>query len=496
MTSETNPKRPGGKRERRRTEAEKKRLVRRRILIAAIVILAVVVGLVIAYNAMFRRPEVGGEGLEPGEEELTGTQPKVSGKRKTDDFYTFLLMGRDTGGGGNTDTMMLISYNVTDQEMNVMSLPRDTMVNVPWDIKKLNSVYNYYGGGDKGIAAIKEEVSDLVGFVPDYEIVVEWEAVGKLVEAIGGVYFDVPFDMDYEDPTQDLYIHLKAGYQKLNGEQAMGLIRWRHNNSYSVQYPNGDLGRIQTQQEFMKAVIEQTLQLENAGKIMEFAKIFSENVSTDLSVQNLFWLGKEAILGGLTMDNVNFITMPCKGASVWSRTVHNYQSYVVPMVDELLEVVNESFNPFVEEVTENEIDVMIVNSDGSLSATSGKVEDTKAATSTKPAVTDNGSGSSNGNSSNSGGNTSSSPSVSPSPSPSHSNSGGSTVTEEPTHSGTTSQPPEESTPVTSSPSEEPSTSPSTPVESPPAANDSAPEQSAASDGGTAASAAVTAAAAE
>ena len=483
MTSETNPKRPVGKRERRRTEAEKKRLVRRRILIAVIAVLAVVVALVIAYNALFHRPDPGGETLGPGEEELTGTQPKVSGERKTEDFYTFLLMGRDTGGGGNTDTMMLISYNVTDQELNVMSLPRDTMVNVPWDIKKLNSVYNYYGGGDDGIAAIKEEVSDLVGFVPDYEIIVEWEAVGELVEAIGGVYFEVPFDMDYEDPTQDLYIHLKAGYQKLNGEDAMGLIRWRHNNDYSVQYPNGDLGRIQTQQEFMKAVIEQTLQLENAGKIMEFAKIFSEKVTTDLTVQNLFWLGKEAILGGLTMDSVNFITMPCKGASVWSRTVGNYQSYVVPVVDELLDVVNESFNPFVEEVTENEIDVMIVNSDGSLSATSGKVEDTKAATASKPAVTDSGSSGSENESA------TPSPTVSPTPSPSQSAPGGSTETEEPVHTETASPPAE-------SPDQEPSASPSAPVESPPASQDPLPEQSAASDGGTAAGTADSTAAAE
>ena len=450
MTSETNPKRPSGKREKRRTEAEKKQIVRRRILIAAIAVLAVLVALIVAYHALFHRPDP--DAKDPGTTESvdpTGTQPKVSGERKTEDFYTFLVMGRDTGGGGNTDTMMLISYNVTDQKLNVMSLPRDTMVNVPWDIKKLNSVYNYYGGGDKGIAAVKEEVSDLVGFVPDYEVIIEWEAVGKLVEAIGGVYFDVPFDMDYEDPTQDLYIHIKEGYQKLNGEDAMGLIRWRHNNDYSVQYPTGDLGRIQTQQEFLKAVIEQTLQVKNAGKIMEFAEIFSENVTTDLTVQNLFWLGKEAIMGGLTMENVNFITMPSRGASVWSRSVRNYQSYVVPNVDELLEVVNESFNPFVDDVTRNEIDVMIVNSDGSLSATSGRVEDTKATA---------GPSGSNGNSH--GGSSHASPS--PSAQPSHS---ASIPPESPSPSNSI-PPAETSTPPVESPS--PSPSESTPIEPPPA----------------------------
>ena len=79
-----------------------------------------------------------------------------------------------------------------NQEMNVMSIPRDTMVNVNWDVKKINSVYNFNGGGDEGIQALYKEVSELVGFVPDYSVVVEWEAVGKLVDAIGGVYYDVP----------------------------------------------------------------------------------------------------------------------------------------------------------------------------------------------------------------------------------------------------------------------------------------------------------------
>ena len=363
------------------TPEQRQKKIRKRILIAAIAVLAVIVALIVVYNAMFRRPDVE-EQVDPVPTDtmldLTGMQPKAGGKRRTEDFYTFLVMGRDTGGGGNTDTLLLVSYNVTDQQLSVMSLPRDIMVNVPWDIKKLNTVYNFYGGGEKGLTAVKEEVADLVGFVPDYEVIVEWEAVGELVEAIGGVWFDVPFDMDYEDPTQDLSIHLKKGYQQLSGEQAMGLIRWRHNNSYSVQYPNGDLGRIQTQQEFLKAVIKEALQVKNAAKIMEFSEIFSDNVTTDLSVQNLFWLGKAAILGGLDMENVRFVTMPYEGKAVWSRSVKNYQSYVVPKAAELLELINTHFNPFEHEVSLNEVDLMGVNRDGTLTSTSGKVEDTKA----------------------------------------------------------------------------------------------------------------------
>ena len=66
---------------------------------------------------------------------------------------------------------------MTNQKATVMSIPRDTMVNVSWDIKKINSVYNTYGGGDRGIQALYKEISQLVGFEPDYQVIVEWEAV-------------------------------------------------------------------------------------------------------------------------------------------------------------------------------------------------------------------------------------------------------------------------------------------------------------------------------
>ena len=109
----------------------------------------------------------------------------------------------------------------------------DTMINESWDIKKINSVYNVYGGGEKGIQALYKEVAQLVGFEPDFRVIVEWEAVGKLGDAIGGVYFDVPYNMDYHDPYQDLVIEQAKGYRLLNGDDAMQVIRWRKNDADS-----------------------------------------------------------------------------------------------------------------------------------------------------------------------------------------------------------------------------------------------------------------------
>ena len=216
---------------------------------------------------------------------------------------------------------------------------------------------------------------------------VEWEAVGELVDAIGGVEFDVPIDMNYDDPTQNLHIHLSAGLQDIDGDKAMQLLRWRKNsdaygNVYGG-YPNGDLGRIETQQAFLKAVIEKCLNSISLGTIPKMAQIFLDNVDTNgsLTVNNLAWFAKEAIVGGLSMENVHFMTLPNRGASVYSRTYHNYQSYVTPIPDEMLELVNTCFNPYLEDIELNELDLMQVNEDGSLSSTRGHVEDTKA---TKP----------------------------------------------------------------------------------------------------------------
>ena len=362
-------------------------------LLAAAIVLAAVLLAVVAWKSVFVKPELPG-GTKPdgtqtenGIDYGDGVQPRVSGQRKSEDDYTVLILGRDTGGGGNTDTMLLASYDITNQKATVMSIPRDTMVNVPWDIKRINSVYNYYGGGEKGIKALYKEISQLVGFEPDYQVIVEWEAVGKIVDAMGGVYFDVPRDMNYEDLVQDLSIHQTKGYRLLSGDDAMQVLRYRHDNRKNgkmLGYPDGDLGRIKTQQGLLKAMIEQLMSLKNITKVNEFIKVFNENVETDLSFQNMLWFAKQAFLGnssGAKLDTaqVNFVTMPNKNVSCWSRVYHSYQSYVTPNAQELLELVNSELSPFVEPSTMSDLDIMSVNSDGSVSSTTGHVEDSKAA---------------------------------------------------------------------------------------------------------------------
>lgn len=386
----------------------KGRLTRQQIiLIVVVVVLAVALGITLAIRSLFVRPELpvrndpqktedlDGDGEPDGPGEIDygeGIRPRGGdGERKSENYWTVLILGRDTGGGGNTDTMLLASYDVTNQKATVMSIPRDTMVNVPWDIKRINSVYNYYGEGEKGIQHLYKEIAQLVGFEPDFQVIVEWDAVGEIVDAIGGVYFDVPRNMNYDDPYQDLHIHQEKGYRLLSGDDAMQVLRYRHDNDLRYGYPEGDVGRIKTQQAFLKAMVEQVLKPKNMTKAGPLIEAFNNNVETDLSFQNILWFAQAAVFGGLKMENINFTTMPhTTRDDVYSRSIDKMtggrqktQSYVIPSAKKLLDLVNNELSPFAEVFTMRDLDIMSVNADGSLSSSTGYVED-KASASPPP----------------------------------------------------------------------------------------------------------------
>lgn len=293
------------------------------------------------------------------------TQPtlpeKVSGERKSKDFYTILVVGTDVASW-STDTMMLVSYDVTNQRATVMSIPRDTLISAFGTEKstRLNTVYAAYGGGERGMSALTAEVSELVGFVPDYRIFISWELVGQMVDAIGGVQYDVPFHMEYDDPAQDLHIYIEKGPQRLNGEQAMQLVRWRKNNAGVQGGGDGsDLTRLRVQQGFLKEVLRQTLQIQNVTRINELAKLFSEHVESDLSFENLLWFATQAIFNGLKVDSVEFITMPL---------LAHYPN-VYPDQTKLLELINTKLSPFQMEVTVYQLDLIYFDENGVMCST-------------------------------------------------------------------------------------------------------------------------------
>ena len=379
-------------------QAQKKKEMRIMIvMIVAAVIMVLAATVVMLYDHWFKEPELPPAGPDqsgapnqsdapPGESVdpdfvMDTLEPKVGGERRSEKIFTILIFGSDEASG-LTDTMMVATYDVTNQKATVMSLPRDTLINSSArpniNAKKLNAVYNVYGQGDEGIDALKNEVSELVGFVPDYYVQIDWALVGEMVDAIGGVWFDNPYHMEYFDPYQNLLIYQEQGYRQISGDAAMQIVRWRHNNpgvpynpGVSKAYIASDLERLNVQHAFLKAVLKQTLQIGNIARIDQIIRLFESRVNSDLDVKNMLWFGSQAVLGGLQVDDVEFCTMPNFLGSYY-QFGQDY-SFVYPNQSQLLEIINSSLNPFVEQVTIRQLDLMSVNADGSLRSSTGRL---------------------------------------------------------------------------------------------------------------------------
>ncbi len=302
-----------------------------------------------------RKPEEDGD----GEQVLTG---------RKEDYFTFLLIGRDTAGGGNTDTLILVSYDVPNSQVNMMSIPRDTVVNVPWSVKKVNSVFNAKESSGGGMEGLKKQVAYLTGVMPDFHVIIEWKAVGEIVKAVGGVDFDVPRNMNYDDDYQNLHIHLNKGMQHLNAEQAMAMLRYRNDNGYKAGY--NDTGRMTTQRDFLKAMAKEVLQLKNMTKIGSFINIFMDNVDTDLKVNELMWFASQAL--GVNLDTMQSSTLPYIDVGKYRG-----EYYFLPNGEEIVPLVNDQFNPYNRPITEKDIQIIARNADGSCYVTNGELLDSR-----------------------------------------------------------------------------------------------------------------------
>ncbi len=206
---------------------------------------------------------------------------------RRDGIYTCLLIGSADMGG--TDTMMLGVFDTGNKTASLISLPRDTVVRVKGENRKLNSVQSV-GGTDLLVST----VSRMLAVPVDYYVEVDTYAFRAIVDKIGGVYFDVPVNMDYDDPYQDLHIHIKKGYQLLNGKQALGVMRCRS------CYASADIGRTQTQRKFLTALAKQTVTLSNVDKVPDLINILSSYVTTDMQLNRMVWFATQAV--GMDLD--------------------------------------------------------------------------------------------------------------------------------------------------------------------------------------------------
>ena len=230
---------------------------------------------------------------------------------------TILLCGTDEDGT-RTDTILLLTLDRAEGSIRLLSIPRDTYAPA-YLVPKINSAYGAVGGGEKGMEQLMEQVKNVVGFLPDAYALVDLTAFVEAVDLLGGLDFDVPMDMDYDDPDQNLFIHLRAGEQHLTGEQLMWVVRFRSG------YANADIGRTEVQRAVLKAAMKQWLRPQTLAALPGLWRIYKENLTTDLSARNLLWMAR-VLLKGMGGD-IEANVLPGYATMVGDASVYMIDTY-------------------------------------------------------------------------------------------------------------------------------------------------------------------------
>ncbi|MFG6319030.1 MAG: LCP family protein [Clostridia bacterium] len=270
------------------------------------------------------------------------------------DTIYILALGVSTDLNSNlTDTIMLCGYNPKTNQAMMLSIPRDTFIgtnkNRARGNDKINSLYA------KGVDKTVEAVEELTGIDIDYYAVINNDLLIQMVDVIGGVDFEVPIDMDYDDPTQDLHIHLKKGMQRIDGEKAEQLLRFRHNNdgsSYPYEYGDNDYGRMRTQREFMKSTMGQVVQTKNLLKSKKILETVMDNLDTDMRIEDILPYIPYTV--DLDFNNIRMEQLPGESElcnKVWVY-IHS-KSKTTELVEDLTNMLE---NGYTQSSTENNID--------------------------------------------------------------------------------------------------------------------------------------------
>ncbi len=303
---------------RRRKKAKKTFFNKKRLtifLISLAVLLTAFVALAGVGEFLFQNDETA--------EELLESVDKETGK------VNALIAGVDRSGL-LTDTIMVVSYDLDDNIVNVLSVPRDTRMYIGSKYQKINAAHAISKNGKKnGISGTIEAVMRLTGIPINYYVEFTFDAFRETIDALGGVYFDVPRDMNYDDPAQDLHIHLKQGYQLLDGDKAEQFVRFR-------RYPMGDIDRVAAQQNFVKAVAEQKLNSSIIPKLPDLFEVLQDNLKTNITLKEVISYCKN--LAELSSENIFMYSIP----GVSNGTDYG-SSYWIANMEELAQLIQNIF---------------------------------------------------------------------------------------------------------------------------------------------------------
>ena len=319
-----------------KTKTKKKMKMWKKILLVIILILLIAGG-VFAYR-VYRN----GGGLSGMLATVVGHDEET---RKKLGELQVLLMGvsTDQEGVALTDTIIVASYNPNTQKAVLLSIPRDSFTGkntkraVASD--KINAIYNMTRDPMETVEAVNE----LTGLDLQYYAIVQTEALIELVDAIGPIEYYVPTNMNYDDTSQDLHIHFEEGLQEIDGQAAEELLRFRKNNdgtSFPEEYGDNDIGRMRNQREFITAVVQQTVKLENITKLGSLLDIASRNLITNLNFDVL----KDYLPYAVEFSTENLQTASLPGSVPDVSQTNNVSIYVVDK-EETAQLVKELFYP-------------------------------------------------------------------------------------------------------------------------------------------------------
>ncbi|MCL2576698.1 MAG: LCP family protein [Defluviitaleaceae bacterium] len=258
-------------------------------------------------------------------------------------FYTFLFFGIDNSN--NTDVIMVGALDTVEKEAYLVSVPRDTRIKTERRLKKPVSSYAVGrangGGHEGGIAELTSDVKSLFGFEPDYYVRIDYRAFERAVDSVGGVRVNVAFHMRYDDPIDNLHINIPAGAQILNGKQAIQFARYRMGNPGYQTIT--DYQRVANQQQIVRAMFNELMTPATIARIPELIGIYRDHVYTDMSHSEMLWFGGQLThLRETTLSTYTIPTLGTSGSPSW---------FELPDRDGILELVNRTISPFVDEIT-------------------------------------------------------------------------------------------------------------------------------------------------
>ena len=318
--------------------------------VVLLILLFLILGAIVAQNALFRPPEIVETQTVEADSPKTSSKPLASNSKRKDGVYTFMIIGMDKVAY-NTDTIMVGRMDTINHSVEIVNIPRDTYVNVRTKIKKINSIYPYaVTKGENGVKNLRRGIEKLVGFPIDSYAFIDIVAAAKIVDTVGGVDFDVPVNMHYDDPGQDLHIDIDKGMQHLDGEDFVKVMRFRNT------YQQGDLDRIKVQQDLLSALSDKLLSAGNIKNIDELLNIYDKYVETNLTKNNLYFYLQQFLL--MDSESVHFQMMPNTPSMV------DELSYVFINEEEWLKMVNDKLNPYKTNIALSDLDIISAESRG------------------------------------------------------------------------------------------------------------------------------------